>query len=143
MKIGNGQMAMAAIFAAAVLPAQTPADPRAAMNAALTQQRAAASAIEESLARQRSSIETLALLSVAGGAILLVEFGKLHHPIGPWFGRAGLAWSAASGEGEHHAARQNESDSRSCCRGSAHRRPSSLPIFASVCKPARVAKESA
>jgi soluble lytic murein transglycosylase-like protein len=57
MKIGNGQMAMAAIFAAAVLPAQTPADPRAAMNAALTQQRAAASAIDESLARQRSSIE--------------------------------------------------------------------------------------
>jgi soluble lytic murein transglycosylase-like protein len=45
------------VFAAAVLPAQTPAEARAAMEAALAKQRAAASAAEDSLARQRASLE--------------------------------------------------------------------------------------
>jgi len=45
------------VFAAAVLPAQPPADPHAAMDAALAKQRAAATAVQESLARQRSSLE--------------------------------------------------------------------------------------
>jgi len=45
------------VFAAAVLPAQSPADAHAAMDAALAKQRVAATALQESLARQRSSLE--------------------------------------------------------------------------------------
>jgi soluble lytic murein transglycosylase-like protein len=71
MRTVDIRVALAAVFAAAALPAQTPADARAAMDAAVAKQRAAASAVQESLARQRSSLEKQTGRAERGGFFVL------------------------------------------------------------------------
>jgi soluble lytic murein transglycosylase-like protein len=71
MQITNGRLALALVLAAAALPAQPAPDTRAAMDAALEKQRAAASAMRESLDRQRSSLEKQTGQAVADGFFVL------------------------------------------------------------------------
>lgn len=71
MRTVNIRVALAVVFAAAALPAQPPADGRAAMEAALAKQRAAASAVQESLARQRLSLEKQTGQAERGGFFVL------------------------------------------------------------------------
>jgi soluble lytic murein transglycosylase-like protein len=63
--------ALIAALATAVLPAQPAADARAAMDAALAKQRASSSAMQESLARQRSSLEKQTGQAAPGGFFVL------------------------------------------------------------------------
>ena len=71
MRTLNIRVALAVISAIAVLPAQTPADAQTGMDAALAKQRASAPAMEESLARQRSSVAKQTSQADRGGFFVL------------------------------------------------------------------------
>jgi soluble lytic murein transglycosylase-like protein len=77
MRTVSIRAALAAVFAAAALAAQTPADARAAMDAAVAKQRAAAAAVQESLARQRSSLEKQTGQAARGGFFVLPPPARL------------------------------------------------------------------
>jgi len=65
------RVALAVISATVGLLAQTPAEVRAAMEPAMAKQRAAAASMDESLARQRSSVEKQTRQAVQGGFFVL------------------------------------------------------------------------
>ena len=71
MRTLNIRVALAVISAIAVLPGQTPADGQTGMDAALAKQRASAPAMEESLARQRSSVAKQTSQADRGGFFVL------------------------------------------------------------------------
>jgi soluble lytic murein transglycosylase-like protein len=71
MRTLNIRVALAVISAIAVWPAQTPADGQTGMDAAPAKQRASASAMEESLARQRSSVAKQISQAGRGGFFVL------------------------------------------------------------------------
>ena len=71
MRTVNIRVALGMIFASAWLSAQPLAETRDAMDAALAKQRAAASALQESLARQRSSLEKQTGQAERGGFFVL------------------------------------------------------------------------
>ena len=71
MRALNIRVTFAVISAMAVLPAQTPADGQTGVDAALAKQRTAASAMEESLARQRSSVARQTRPADHGGFFVL------------------------------------------------------------------------
>src|ERR1039458_3394649 len=71
MRTLNIRAALVVISAIAVLPAQTPADGQTGMDAALAKQRASAPAMEESLARQRSSVAKQTSQAARGGFFVL------------------------------------------------------------------------
>jgi soluble lytic murein transglycosylase-like protein len=77
MRTLNIRVALAVISAIAVLPAQTPADGQTGMDAALAKQRASAPAMEESLARQRSSVAKQTSQADRGGFFVLPPPTKL------------------------------------------------------------------
>jgi soluble lytic murein transglycosylase-like protein len=71
MRTLNIRVALGVIFASVLLSAQPLAETRDAMDAALARQRVAASALQESLARQRSSLEKQTGRTERGGFFVL------------------------------------------------------------------------
>jgi soluble lytic murein transglycosylase-like protein len=77
MKTVMIRLVLCAAFAAASVPAQTPADTRTAMDASLEKQRAAAAAMQDSLAHQRASLEKQTGQSGQGDFFILAPPGEL------------------------------------------------------------------